>query len=216
MTTRIMRDSTTLTDIPTHGLDIIGAYINGMFATTPAQVRAHAPHAAIAWIDVNGSHPEADILDVENGDATPSEVPLWVRAHRRLHPSGYPPVIYCSRSLLTPVFNALGAAGMRVVHDFRLWPATLDGTRRLADMTGVTAVQARGEAQTGGHYDESDVYDDAWLMLPPEGPFKQPTKSGDTLTRIAARRNTTVAHLAHLNADVELADLATHYLTTNP
>src|SRR5207248_2474295 len=116
---------------------------------------------------------------------------------------------------LTPVFNALNAAGMHVMRDFRLWPATLDGTRKLADMTGVTAVQARGEAQTGGHYDESDVYDDAWLMLPPEGPFLHHTKAGDTWAGIAAGRNTTVAHVAGLSADVKLP-ANVPYLTTNP
>ena len=143
-------------------------------------------------------------------------MPLWVRAHRRLHPGGYPPVIYCSRTLLTPVFNALNAAGMRVVRDFRLWPATLDGTRKLADMTGVTAVQARGEAQTGGHYDESDVYDDAWLAPPtPVGPFEHHTKAGDTWAKIAFARNTSIEHLAQLNAGVELLP-GQRYLTTNP
>jgi hypothetical protein len=216
--TRIMRDSTKLADIPTHQLDILAAYTNGRYATTPAQVKAHAPHAAVAWIDVNGSHPEADILDVEQGDATVPVAVLWAKARHVLRPGSYVPIIYCNRSTLTPLFNAMNFAGMRIVRDFRLWVATLDGTTKLPDMTGVTAVQAHGEAQTGGHYDESDVYDAAWLAPAPApvGPFPQRTQPGDTLTKIAAARNTTVEHLAQVNADVELATLAKRYLTTNP
>jgi hypothetical protein len=36
----------------------------------------------------------------------------------------------------------------------------------VADMTGVTAVQFAGENMTGGHYDESIVYDDEWHRTP--------------------------------------------------
>jgi len=56
----------------------------------------------------------------------------------------------------------MNAAGLHVVKDFRLWVATLDGTRRLQNMTGVMAVQYADEGITGGHYDESIVYDDDW------------------------------------------------------
>jgi hypothetical protein len=34
------------------------------------------------------------------------------------------------------LFNAMNAAGLRIVHDFRLWIATLDGTKTVPDMTG--------------------------------------------------------------------------------
>ena len=43
-------------------------------------------------------------------------------------------------------------------------------------MTGVTAVQYAGEAQTGGHYDESVVYDAAWLA--PAKPVPAPVPAG--------------------------------------
>ena len=202
--TRIMRDSTTLADIPTHGLDIIAAYINGRYATTPAQVRAHAPNALIAWIDVNGSHPEADILDVETGDATVPVAVLWAKTHHHVNPGTYPPIIYCNRSTLTPLFNAMNFAGLHIGADFRLWPATLDGTTHLADMTGVTAVQSRGEQQTGGHYDESDVYDPTWLTTPAAGPFLHHTAAGDTWAGIAAAQGVTVGALARMSATLTL------------
>jgi hypothetical protein len=46
------------------------------------------------------------------------------------------------------LFNEMNAAGLEIVRDFRTWIATLDGTQRVHDMTGVT--------------DESIVYDDNW------------------------------------------------------
>jgi hypothetical protein len=161
MSLRIMRDSTTLADDPQAGTDIIAAYINGLYATSAAQVAARFPAVPVCWIDVLGALPGADVLDVETGDATVAGAVTWARAKLAMKPA-YPPVIYCNRVTLTPLFNAMNAAGLHVVTHFRLWVATLDGTKTLPDMTGVTAVQYAGQPQTGHHYDESIVYDPAW------------------------------------------------------
>jgi hypothetical protein len=184
--TRIMRDSTTLNDIPRAGTDIVAPYRNGMFSSTLGQVRVRFPTQPVAWIDVNGSAASnSDILDVETGDATPAGAALWAKARHLLHPGAYPPIIYCNRATLTPVFNAMNAAGLAVGPGFRLWVATLDGTKRIADMTGVTAVQYAGEAQTGGHYDESIVYDAAWLAPPPPVPAPVPDPVPGGVVRVA-------------------------------
>jgi hypothetical protein len=116
-----------------------------------------------ATIDVNGTHPAANILDVEAGDASVGTAVAWIKAKNHSAKSGdYPPIIYCNRSTLTPLFNACNAAGLKIVKHFRLWIATLDGTKTVADMTGVTAVQYAGQLQTNHHYDESIVYDATW------------------------------------------------------
>ncbi len=168
--TRIMRDSTTAADIPRHGLDLAAGYANGRFAWSDADW-ARFPGIPHVHIDVNGSDPQgAGVLDVETGDATPAQAVTWAKARHAANPDGYPPVIYCNRATLTPLFNAMAAAGLHIVKDFRLWVATLDGTKTLADMTGVTAVQYAGEAQTGGHYDESIVCDPAWHAPAPAPP----------------------------------------------
>lgn len=167
--TRIMRDSTTAADIPLRGLDLAAGYSNGRFAWTPADWGRFAgiPHAVI---DVNGTDPAGcGVLDVETGDATPAEAAAWVRARRALHPGAYA-VVYVNRSNITAVFNAMGAAGLHVGRDFHTWVATLDGTKLLADMTGVVAVQYAGQQQTGGHYDESVVYDPSWHAVAPPVP----------------------------------------------
>ena len=159
--TRILRDSTTAADIDPHGLDLVAGYGNGRYTWADTDWDRF-PGIGHVHIDVNGTGAAGcGVLDVETGDATVATAVTWVKQRLALNPP-YPPVIYCNRSTLTPLFNAMNAAGLQIVRDFRLWVATLDGTRTLPDMTGVTAVQDKGESLTGGHYDESVVYDNAW------------------------------------------------------
>jgi hypothetical protein len=171
--TRLGRDSTTLADIPVAGTQLVMVYANGLYRVLLQDVVARfGPQVPVAWIDVNGSDVYADVLDVETGDATPAGAVVWVKAKLLTKPV-YPPIVYCNRATLTPLFNAMGAAGLHVGTHFRLWIATLDGTRTVPDMTGVTAVQYAGEAQTGHHYDESIVYDAAW-KAPAPAPAPKP------------------------------------------
>jgi hypothetical protein len=162
--TRIMRDSTTPTDIPIHGTDLAAGYINGSSKWKEGpEGFGRFPEAKHVHIDVDGTNPEgAGVVDCEIGDVSVAGAVRWAKARKAAHPGEYPPVIYCNRSTLTPLFNAMNAAGLHIVEDFRLWIATLDGTKTVHDMTGVTAVQYAGENMTGGHYDESIVYDDHW------------------------------------------------------
>lgn len=159
--TRIMRDSVTAADIPTGGVQIVAGYINGKVSQWSSADWTRFPGLALATIDVDGSNPGADILDVENGDATPTTAATWVKAKLSRGPT-FPPILYCNRDTLTPLFNALQADGLHVNTHFKTWISTLDGTMSVPDMTGVVAVQYAGEAQTGGHYDQSVVYDATW------------------------------------------------------
>ena len=161
--TRIMRDSDTPTAIRIHGTDLVAGYVSGR-AKWPVKAYARFRGIPVARIDCYGTVPKkAEILDVEPG-CTPGvhAAVTWVKKRKAAFPGAYPPIIYCNRDKLTPLRHAMNAAGLRLVKDFRLWIATLDGTKRLDDMTGVTAVQYADEGITGGHYDESIVYDDDW------------------------------------------------------
>ena len=159
--TRVMRDSTTPAAIPVAGTQLVAGYANGLYQWSQADYDRF-PAAAHVYIDVTGADPAGcGVLDVETGDATVTTAVAWAKARLALGGT-YPPVIYCNRSTLTSLFNAMGAAGLGVGHDFRLWIATLDGTKTVPDMTGVTAVQWAGASITGGNWDESVVYDDAW------------------------------------------------------
>lgn len=112
-------------------------------------------------IDVNGSHPSADVLDIEVGDATPNTAPGWVKAHNATNPI-YPAILYCNRSTRSAVAAACSAAGLQVGRDYRWWISTLDGTTSLSDMIGVTAIQAWGANYFSHNIDLSIVLDDAW------------------------------------------------------
>lgn len=154
--TRIMRDSTVATDIPIAGTQLAAGYINGSFQNIEA-MRARFAHIPVVSIDVFGSDNLADVLDVENFDATPAESYVWLKAKIA---RGDPfPTVYCNRST-QPLVEV---ATKELIHgrDYWFWIATLDGTVILPDMTGVVAVQDKG-ATTGNHYDESVVYDNAW------------------------------------------------------
>jgi hypothetical protein len=160
-------------------------YVNGRYAW-----KSRHPDV---WIDVNGSDPRAHVVDCENGDATPDQTVPWAKEHNALK-TEFPAVIYCDRSNLTPVFNAMNGAGLKVARDFFLWIATLDGTESVRDMTGVVAIQAFGSADLGFNADLSVVYNDNFphgAPAPVSGPFRKSVPSGNTLSldRIVANRN---------------------------
>jgi len=175
--TRLMRDSTNLKDIPIPGTDLVAGYVNGNGIATKEDF-ARFPGIPHVHIDVFGTDPEgAGIIDVEPKCADIPTAVTWAKQRKAAFPHRYPPIIYCNRDTLTPLFNAMNAAGLHVAKDFRLWIATLDGTKAVQDMTGVTAVQYKrarkqapdgtwleppSESVTEGHFDESLVYDDDW------------------------------------------------------
>lgn len=173
--TRIMRDSTTPTDIPIRGTDIAAGYVTGKYKW-PAKGYARFRRAERARIDCRGTRPaKADILDVEPHCSGIPRAVTWVKERNAAFPGAYPPVIYCNQDTLKRLLPAMRAAGLRVVKDFRLWIATLDGTKRIPDMTGVIAVQykrapnlvkgvleAPSPSINPGHFDESIVFDDHW------------------------------------------------------
>jgi hypothetical protein len=68
-------DSTTPSSLPSDKPNAV--YADGAYAADPSQVPGHDR----LWIDVNTSDPHANALDVEPGDATPSQAGAWVAAH---------------------------------------------------------------------------------------------------------------------------------------
>ena len=160
--TRIMRDSDTPADIPMRGTDIAAGYVTGP-GKWPAKAYERFRRIEHARIDCRGTKPEkAEILDVEEGCSGVHRAVTWVKKRKAAFPGAYPPIVYCNRSTLAPLFHAMRMAGLHVKKDFRLWVTTLDGTKKISPMRGVTAVQYAGEDITGGHYDESIVFDDDW------------------------------------------------------
>jgi hypothetical protein len=85
-------DSTVPSEIPAHQL--IAAYADGDYKVPRSSV---SDPATVIWIDVNGGDANATALDVEPGDATPSEAAVWVRNRLTDHPDATA-VVYTMRS----------------------------------------------------------------------------------------------------------------------
>jgi len=177
MSTRTMGDSSTFGDVP-RKVDIVAVYDDGNFGVpAPGELEKHYPHSQFGhcWIDVNGSHPEADVRDWETGDKSGS-LEGWVVEHNKLKGKN-DAVIYCNKSTIPEVRRLTG--GQILGKHYFLFIATLDGTQYRAH--GVIACQDKGSVQTGGHYDQSEVYDDRfWRKTGTDAPkpAPPPQKSG--------------------------------------
>lgn len=206
--TRLMADTinTTVSDIQhlegSQTIDMVAGYANGTYAWSASDWQRF-PHQAHVTIDVRGTDPSADVLDVENGDATPADAVTWIKNKKLLKPA-YPGVLYCNRSNITALFNALNAAGYNVVRDFRLWVATLDGTKSIPDMTGVTAIQYASASMTHTNVDLSLVFDGAWkqtpIVTPPPPPpvhVPVPTLDNETADYVAGKVWGSLYYLDH-------------------
>lgn len=103
--TRVMYDGVTPSRIPSSAT-MVAAYVDGHYANV-SPMKARFPHARLVTIAVFASTNAGTVLDVEKGDATPTEAPGWVVKRRR---AGVDPTVYCSESLwptVRAVFRAL-------------------------------------------------------------------------------------------------------------
>lgn len=128
-------------------------YVDGEFATPEPVIHSWVQAGAtIARISVipPGDPFRASVLDVERGAARPADAPRFIRERAAL---GHLGVVYVNRSNRAEVESR--CRGL----PYFLWVATLDGTRTVADMERVVAVQDISHA---GRYDESVVYADWW------------------------------------------------------
>lgn len=136
-------DSVTPNQIPSG--NIVATYADGPFAVSQSQVSGAK---WVLWIDVNGSDPNAEVLDVEPGDATPSTAASWAQARLTLHPNGYA-VVYTMLSEWPAVQQAIGTLPQSMQSHVRYW---------IADPTGVPHVVAGASATQwdwGQNYDIS-------------------------------------------------------------
>lgn len=93
--------------VPTNTPEVIGSYANGRFANTAAAKQAF-PNARHIQYDVNGTRPDADILDIEPGDASPPTGPVWSRKYKGSLPH---PGLYTSASNIATVVSTMLDAG---------------------------------------------------------------------------------------------------------
>lgn len=171
--TGVLRDSINGFDIPLDNLAAVGGYGDGAISQwTPEMWARFDDPAIVKFVIVVNPFDVGDILDIEQGASPISGVPGWVRAFNRPRRA---PTLYVNRGNWPAVVAALRAAGLDpTAMDW--WVATLDGTLNVyfgspgvpvPDGLRVVAVQWKGEALTGGHFDESVILDVSWLGLPP-------------------------------------------------
>jgi hypothetical protein len=128
---RMMYDAVTPANIPADA-EIVGGYLNGRYAWSAADW-ARFPHAVHVRISVRAAFLDGHVLDVEPGDATPTESVGWVKARRA---AGADPTVYCNRSTWPQVRAAFAAAGVAEPH---YWIATASG--RFEIPAGAVAAQ---------------------------------------------------------------------------
>lgn len=174
--TRSGADSVTAGDLP-HGAAIYPAYVDGLYANVKA-VRKRFPHALVPTITVNGTH-KADIVDQENGDATPAGAAAAVKAGR-VH------TIYCSVSQIAVNAAALHMRGLGP--NVPIWTAHYTGDPHICtekDCWGqygwrlpfkplIIGTQYDDKGPHGEHYDRS-LFVDYWPGVDPK-PKPAPVK----------------------------------------
>jgi hypothetical protein len=120
-------------------------YADGAYAASSSEMSGHH---SVLWIDTNGSDPNANVLDVEPGDATPAGSAQWVQAHLSKQPHSVA-IIYTMRSDWSAVQGAVAGLPSWEQSHVRYW---------IADPTGVPHVVPGSSATQwywGSSYDMS-------------------------------------------------------------
>jgi LysM repeat protein len=192
---RTMYDSTNINDIPSNA-SMVAGYVDGLYANV-GNLQRRFPHAVVVRIAVSALTNDGHVLDVESGDATPSEAVGWVK-RRRIH--GADPSVYCNMSVWPNVRKAFHDAGIPEPH---YWIAKWDGIATLP--TGAVAKQYGNPDVTQRHYDVSCVAD-YWAGVdaphnprPTKTPAYYTVRAGDTLSAIALKYGLSLHHILELN-----------------
>jgi hypothetical protein len=159
MSTLRMYDSVTPSAIPLNAPAVAG-YVGGRFPSF-SQIVARCPRARHKSIAVNAGE-DADILDVENGDAVPSDAPAWFRRQKARGVTK--PGLYSSESEFDSVIAAMSAAGI-VESEYVRWQAHFDNLPVLP--FGFQAKQFIDHGTQGENYDISVCDDSFWGQTVP-------------------------------------------------
>lgn len=156
--TRTMFDAITPSRIPANP-QMVAGYVNGNWPSY-FEMLALFPHAMHVSIAVSTAA-DAQVLDCENGDATPAECPSWAARQRS---RGQEPTVYMSESLWPYVVHEFWKAKMP---EPQWWVANYDGNAVM--IPGAVGKQYHNTAG----YDVSIVAD-YWPGIDPK-PVPHPT-----------------------------------------
>ncbi|EST24400.1 hypothetical protein [Streptomyces roseochromogenus] len=153
--TRFMYDSVSPGNIPA-GATMVAGYADGLYANIP-DMKARFPHATVVSIAVRWTT-RAQVMDVENGDATPAQAVAWC-TQTMAATSNHELTVYCDTSTWPAVRAAFKSAG---VTEPNYWVAQYDNDPTVP--AGAIAKQYQGD--TNG-YDRS-VVADYWPGVDPK------------------------------------------------
>ena len=153
------------------GLSVYAGYGRGTYTNIDA-VKARFPGARYLSISPYVTT-GVDCLDIEPGDAVPSDGPAFVRGWTPVNTNK--PVIYANGSSMTAIQQAMARAGI-ARNQYYLWLASWD--KNLAISSGYDAKQYWS---TSG-YDSDSFYD--YMFQPP--PTVWPLKSGSVGAQVTA------------------------------
>jgi hypothetical protein len=125
-------DSVTPSEIPA-GHEV-ATYATGPFAVSSSQVQGRN----VLWIDTQGTDPNANVLDVEPGDATPQMAASWAQARLDAHPDALA-CIYTMQSDWSAAQSAISTLPSWMQSHVRWWIADPTGTPHI--LPGATATQ---------------------------------------------------------------------------
>lgn len=162
-----MLDTTTPGEIPAvlSPRIALAGYVGGSWPTYAALKAAH-PHNHVLSIAVNAGE-RARCLDVENGDATPYQVPEWLGTG--YDPSEGPAVLYASASVVAQIISLAANAGYDR-HSYLVWSAHYFNHPGRVCGPGVCEYpQANGTQEDdrwGGRNVDSSILYDGWFGAP--------------------------------------------------
>lgn len=151
-----MYDSVDSSKIPANAA-IVAGYVDGHYAWTPLDW-ARFPNVQHVRIAVFASTDDGMVLDVETGDATPSQAPGWVTMRRK---AGIRPCVYMNASTWPLVQTSFASAH---VSPPDYWVAQYDNNPAIPP--GAVAKQYQSTAA----YDISSTLD-TWPSPPPAPPI---------------------------------------------
>ena len=127
MTALALYDSTEAARVPPYAQAVAG-YLNGEWPSFEP-LRARFPRARAVSITVRSDTPGM-VLDVENGDATPTEAAAWARWQRDRGVAL--PALYCALDTVPALEVALRAQQLQR-REVRLWTAHWTGKPHICD-----------------------------------------------------------------------------------
>lgn len=179
--------------------ELVAGYADGKYKWSQADWDLF-PNAVHVWIcALPASTGFGDVIDCENGDATPAQAGAWVQARKK--EGLYRPTVYCSKSNIAAVRQATGK--LVLGKDWDLWVADPTGQAHAYASSGtgmVTAQAAAVQYAWAASYDMSAVWDAGWPhRKPPNAPQPAPPVPAPAKISLAAAKSAAETVLKYLD-----------------